>query len=241
MKIKKIIVILIVFALFSFEMAVAVFPEFSLKIYYKIFPGEKEARVFDGGPVQGVKAQNIAQQAGQEEIDTRNIVSTDFSEVGNIEINNPGLKQDVLYFIYEELGKPALTKELTLDDLSMQVFSNRASVIGFDLKNNLAGKRVALEGIEDDGKVLVRKITEIKDGDNAIPGAIGSKFISWHNMVLLLNQCQASKIVQYHSLDVYLTLESGEVLRAVEPGIDDVFNIYQNIKDKCGEIISGTE
>jgi hypothetical protein len=241
MKIKKIIVILIILTLFCFELVVVVFPEVSPKIYYKIFPGEKEARVLSVGSSQEAGIQNITQQAGQEEIDTRNIIPTDFSEVGNVEINNPGLKQDVLYFVYEEPGKPALTKELTLDDLSMQVFSNRASVIGSDLKNNLVGKRVALEGIEDDGKVLVRKITEIKDGDNAIPGAIGSKFISWHNMVLLLNQCQASKIVQYHSLDVYSTLESGEVLRAVEPGIDDVFNIYQNIKDKCGEIILGTE
>lgn len=168
-------------------------------------------------------------------VDLENIEPTNFSKTGVIVQNNPGLKPDTAYLVYEEPGSPAISRELAFDALSLLVSQGKAISL-IQGKTGLEGQKVALEGIEKEGKVLVRKIE--KGGE---AGPVGSLFISWAEAIRLLDQCLVEKIMQTHALDVYLTLKTGEKVRAVEPAIDDVFAIQQLVEKKCGRILLGTE
>jgi hypothetical protein len=168
-----------------------------------------------------------------------NLKPTNFSKIGNLVQDSPGLKPGVPYLLYEEPGQPALSVELEFDDLSSFVSQGQSFIIT-KLQASQQGQRVALEGIEKDGQVLVRKIQEVTE-ETTITNETGSLFIFWSEAIRLMDQCQVKKIMQTHALDVYLTLKTGEKLRAVEPGIDDVFAIYKLMQDRCGKIPLGTE
>jgi len=164
---------------------------------------------------------------------------TDFLKIGNLVQNNPGLEPGIPYLIYEEPGQPALSVKLEFDALSAYVSQGRALILS-GLSASQQGQRVALEGIQKEGGVLIRKIRELRE-EAAVAGQSGSVFISWAEAIRLMDQCRVKSLMQTHALDVYLNLKTGEKLRAVEPMIDDVFAIYEQMKDRCGKIPLGTE
>jgi hypothetical protein len=47
--------------------------------------------------------------------------------------------------------------------------------------------------------------------------------------------------MQTHSLEVTATFKDGREITAQEPRIDDIFDVIDQYKDKCGKIIMGTE
>ena len=65
--------------------------------------------------------------------------------------------------------------------------------------------------------------------------------ISWNEAVKIIENCEAKMIFQSHALDIEINLEDGKRVRAKEPVIDEVFNIYNNVREKCGVIPIATE
>jgi len=81
-----------------------------------------------------------------------------FSQIGNIVKNNPGLKKDTWYLIYEQPGSPALTIELIFDEESKCIIGEEIkSCSSVTLEN---GERVKIEGIEKEERVLVKTLTK---------------------------------------------------------------------------------
>jgi len=63
----------------------------------------------------------------------------------------------------------------------------------------------------------------------------------WQRIKSSLENCQVSKIMQTHDLEVKAVLKTGETIKAVEPAIDQIFKIAERVEDKCGKIIMATE
>lgn len=72
-------------------------------------------------------------------------VETNFTATGNLVKNNPGLKPDVWYLIYEKPGAPALRVELKFNNVDTTSFSQ--------------GERVSIEGMLQGSVVTVSRIT----------------------------------------------------------------------------------
>jgi len=76
-----------------------------------------------------------------------------FSQTGNLVRNNPGLKKDTWYLLYEKAGAPALIIELVFNEES-QCMPTPCSLIS--LEN---GERVKIEGLAKEKSVLVETLT----------------------------------------------------------------------------------
>ena len=75
-----------------------------------------------------------------------------FSETGNLMINNPGLEENIWYLSYETLGASAKSIKLSFDNDS--VCKNEV-----DSCSNLnSGGKVDVKGVETNGIVLVKEI-----------------------------------------------------------------------------------
>jgi hypothetical protein len=57
----------------------------------------------------------------------------------------------------------------------------------------------------------------------------------------LINSCKVKRMFQGHNRLVNLFLEDGTKLNTIEPKIDMIINLAENLQVKCGEIIVGTE
>lgn len=170
---------------------------------------------------------------------------TDFTEVGTVTIYNPGATSDTPILVYEKPGQPALTRDLVFDTLSFCMRENSA-VPCVAMSQTFAAafgeKRVAVEGTETDSGVLVRKIRTVSEGERApIITGPGSVFISWPQARSIIENCQATQVMQTHALDVYITLDDGRRVRTVEPGIDEVFSVLNSVQGSCPQIPVATE
>ena len=83
---------------------------------------------------------------------------TDFSKTGNIIKNNPGLKGNVWYLVYEEPGSPALNAELIFDQASQCIIDGKTNPCSSVSLEN--GERVKIDGQEKDTGVLVTTLTK---------------------------------------------------------------------------------
>lgn len=86
----------------------------------------------------------------------------DFTKTGTVTYNNPGLKENTPYFIFEEPGSPALSKEIIFDELSVCV-SNAGTLpclsIDTAIDSVYGEKQTIVEGIsQSDGSLLIRKL-----------------------------------------------------------------------------------
>ena len=64
---------------------------------------------------------------------------------------------------------------------------------------------------------------------------------NWNLIKQALSNCEVKTAMQTHALEVTVTLKNGENIMAREPNIDDIFDVINQHKDKCGEIIMMTE
>jgi|GEM_PF-4315976 len=170
---------------------------------------------------------------------------TDFVTIGVVTFNNPGQKPGVPYLIYEEPGSPGLSVELELDSLSFCMFPNGATpcvAMSVTLDMPLSGKRVAVEGVKKDGTVvLVRKIRVLNEGEEPLLPGPGSTFIAWPHAMSFIRACAVRSLTQTHALDIYLLLNDGQYLRTVEPTIDEVFRVVQEVQEVCSTMSVATE
>jgi hypothetical protein len=167
-----------------------------------------------------------------------------FSKIGVVVENNPGLQPGVPYIVYEEPGSPGLYQSLSFDARSICVTVSGASpciVMEDRIDATFSGNRVLLQGITQGENVLVRKLQLLTEGQSAVAPQPGNIFISWADAVDLIKGCHVGSVMQAHSLDVSLELKNGERLQAVEPQIDEVFDIVTAASGTCGDILLGTE
>ena len=78
-------------------------------------------------------------------------------------------------------------------------------------------------------------------GSGDIDNEQGVVTTDWEVLVELIEACEATSITQSHSKEVRITTKEGFILRAKEPEIDDIFTVYNNIKETCGSIPIATE
>jgi hypothetical protein len=69
------------------------------------------------------------------------------------------------------------------------------------------------------------------ESTSATPGEIA---VSWDEARQMLRDCEVKAVMQAHSLEVWLTLEDGTRVKAVEPAIDDVLDLAFDAQQKCG-------
>ena len=174
-----------------------------------------------------------------------NAQPTDFVQVGTLMVDSPAAQQGTIQFAYGEPGAPTTTKRLVLDELSVCATATGAlpcvaMSVTFDAPFD--GRRAIVEGIEQpDGAVLARKLRRLEEGESGLPPAPGSVFISWPQAVSLIEGCAVEMAVQAHSLSVSLALKDGRRFVAVEPIIDEVFQVTQRAQPSCGDIVIATE
>ena len=63
----------------------------------------------------------------------------------------------------------------------------------------------------------------------------------WLAIKQAIYNCEVESTSQYHSLEVSAKLKNGEVLRAIEPSIDDIIIAAEEAEEKCGKIMMATE
>ena len=64
---------------------------------------------------------------------------------------------------------------------------------------------------------------------------------NWNLIKQAIANCELESVMQTHALAVTATFKDGKKIVAQEPKIDDIFDIINQYKDKCGEIIMATE
>ncbi|MCH7484841.1 MAG: hypothetical protein IIA90_06805 [Chloroflexi bacterium] len=58
--------------------------------------------------------------------------------------------------------------------------------------------------------------------------------VSWEEAVERLQQCRVSLAGQSHSRDVFLTMKDARHVRAVEPVLDDLWDVLDSLPEGCG-------
>lgn len=64
---------------------------------------------------------------------------------------------------------------------------------------------------------------------------------AWWKIKKAIYDCEVESVFQNHSKEVTAKLKNGSEIEAIEPNIDDVFDIITEAKTKCWEIIMATE
>jgi hypothetical protein len=169
---------------------------------------------------------------------------TTFAHVGHTVANNPGYEKDVLFFVYEMPGAPAMTKQLVFDSESTCVSENGSAqciAISAPLTFAFGDKDAVVEGFEKDSALLVRLLRTVSSRDGTRIPPLGALIVSWPSALKLIETCSVSALSQKHSLDVSLKLKDGRMVRTVEPRIDEVIKAEANVENKCGSVVVATE
>ena len=165
---------------------------------------------------------------------------TNFADSGTV-VMDDGTPQ----FIYTDAGGTEFTANLALDSYSVCQRVGGALpclVMAPTFEAAFGGAQVTVEGeTQGDGSILVRKIAALPEGVPARLGEPGERFVTWPHAIEQLEACNVSLAVQTHALDVYLTLKDGTRVRAVEPNIDEVFRVLDEVRGECGTIPVATE
>lgn len=95
-----------------------------------------------------------------------------FNQIGNLTYNNPGMKPETWFLVYEAPGQPTLTKELRFDSASACAINAPAAPC--DLSKLESGVRVRIEGRLVEETVLVRTIQLPEVIATNVPGTVST-------------------------------------------------------------------
>jgi hypothetical protein len=173
---------------------------------------------------------------------------TNFAYDGLIEFDNADLKkpgQKTPYFSYiDDKTKKGTTTKLVFDAMSYCASQGGALPcveMNVTYDKPFMGRNAVVEGIMQDGQVLVRKLYVLRNNETPkIPG-IDQTFITWKQAESFVASCGVKTVKQDHNLDVYFTMTDGTHLRAVEPTLNDVATLVKTAKSTCGDIQLTTE
>ncbi|MBP9732678.1 MAG: hypothetical protein KBD29_04455 [Candidatus Magasanikbacteria bacterium] len=164
---------------------------------------------------------------------------TDFVEIGTLKFPPVDSGQSTGTFVYEENGV-TVTSSLILDEWSIcQSILCMAMSVTFDMPFN--NKRALVEGNKDADGIRVKKIRVLEAGEMERAHESGDRFIAWIQAIRLFESCDVRMATQTHALDVYLHLSDGQEVRAVEPGIDEMFVVINRTRETCGTFPVATE
>jgi hypothetical protein len=168
---------------------------------------------------------------------------TNFAHTGVVGVaaKGEGLFQDELIFAYQQ-GTTTRMHDLIIDELSVCASSSGATpclAMSAPFSVVFGDQRAHIEGVEEGGKVVVRKLRILAEGEEVHSPALGDVFIAWAHTAQFIERCEVTQVMQTHALDVYFTLKTGGRLRAVEPVIDEVFRALET--SSCPDIVVATE
>jgi hypothetical protein len=168
---------------------------------------------------------------------------TNFVKVGTLVFPNAQpTGQDTMYLSYPNPGGPITTIELTLDEQSICASPSGAlPCIAMSVQYHMvfANKLASVEAIEKEARVVVRKLTVLRDKDPGVVPGPGLVYIPWMQAVRLIEACEPTMVLQTHSRNVHLTLKDGRELVAVEPVIDELFKVTE--RAGCADLPIATE
>jgi hypothetical protein len=170
-------------------------------------------------------------------------IPTDVVRVGTLRFTVPGNSQDIPFLEYEENGATS-TIPLIIDELSVCSVSSGATpcmAMSVQWSMPFGDKRAVIEGNQQDGRIVVRKMRVLQEGEPALTYDPGHIYIPWPQAVSLIQECRVTSLMQSHALGVYLQLSDGREVVAIEPIIDEVFRIQRNSQSRCGPIPLATE
>jgi hypothetical protein len=121
-------------------------------------------RSLENGEVVAPEDTNIDEPVVNEPIVDEQV--EEFSRVGNLTRNNPGMTEDVWVLVYEGPGSPALTAELQFDGMSQCEVDGEVVVCDESLL--VPGQRVEVNGEIQDEVVLVRNLVVISSPSDDI-------------------------------------------------------------------------
>ena len=87
--------------------------------------------------------------------------------------------------------------------------------------------------------VSLTAYTDLKK--NTVSSFVWPEEVDWITAIEVLNAGQVTEVLQYHNLEVALTLEDGSRIKTFEPAIDDIFREIELCGSVCSEIILITE
>jgi hypothetical protein len=64
---------------------------------------------------------------------------------------------------------------------------------------------------------------------------------NWNDIKKAITECEIESVMQTHALEVTAVFKDGREITAQEPEIDDIFDVIEQSKDKCGAIRMATE
>lgn len=112
----------------------------------------------------------------------------------------------------ECLDKSRLEDEACREFLSRIVNYEKCLQAGFPTEENDSSRCLV-----SDGRVFVKK-------NNA----------TWEMALVAINNCEVERVLQTHSLEVYLDLKNGESLLVYEPRIDEIMRVLDGLRSGCG-------
>ncbi|MBI2888490.1 MAG: hypothetical protein HYY10_01055 [Candidatus Liptonbacteria bacterium] len=165
----------------------------------------------------------------------------DFSEIGTSTIQVQAGEEPQLKLVYEEPGKLALTRTLSIDSSSVcqaetgDTFPCATMESQYD--KLFHRKRMLAEGImQSDGNVLARRIRVLKPNESNPEKNIGDLVVPWQKAVEFVEQCEVKSIVQKNTLDFYLNLKNGIAVRSVGPAMDEIQIETVIAEPDCGPV-----
>jgi hypothetical protein len=175
--------------------------------------------------------------------------ATNFSEFGVLSFRPSNNEENIFpdpYLFYGEEGRPSLSVKLVMDETSVCAGENGslpciAMSVSLDIPFN--NKSATVEGIQiDENTIMVRKLRVYEVNENPLlPVSKGLVYITWEQARQHIKSCEATTVMQTHSLNVILTLTYGNKVVAVEPTIDEVMGVVSLAQKTCGTIIIATE
>lgn len=74
------------------------------------------------------------------------------------------------------------------------------------------------------------QLIETKEGDT-----------HWEEIKNAITNCEVDSMFQAHNLEVSVSLKNWTTIHGIEPAIDNIIHLANTTKEKCGEILIGTE
>lgn len=164
-----------------------------------------------------------------------------FEKSGVLLKNNPGQKPNTTYLTYEEPGSPAKSVELIFTEHTL-CSENNSEIVCANLEFD-NGVPAHVAGAPEGDTVQVVSLNIISQVTDAPGDMTENQYTSvdWETVKGFIRDCSVESVSQYHSREVNITLKDGRQLKTQEPNIDDVFDVVEEVNQKCGSIPVATE
>ena len=117
---------------------------------------------------------------------------------------------------------------------ALQEFSHEIPRDGASYAEDI--KNIFPEHVQKEISQINRKLLIEKNESQAL-----ATILAWDRIVEAVRQCEVTSVFQSHSRNVSVERKDGSTLSAVEPAIDDIFDVVLASEKTCGRILMATE